>query len=227
MRPADASRVTSGNRTPAAGAHHGTLRTRERRTVLWGAAIVLLSLLVTFVALPFARRWALREVELEGTRARATELATLAGSARALDSAAVAEERSLAAGGRRVIRARSRALAASALQSFLQDASDASRLVVTRLDVAAADASGDADAGSDPLAGSGPGMAGTSPAIFIPATLSAHCDITGLADLLAQFANGPRVVQVERMTVQSTSALRGAPDMLQVTLTLRAPVIIE
>jgi hypothetical protein len=212
---ADAPRATSSGSS--------TLGARERRTVLWGASVVTVSLLVTYVLLPFARHWELREVELEGTRARVTEVAALVANARALDSAATAEERLLASGGRRVIRARSRALAASALQSFLQDASDASRLVVTRLDVATGDTDNEASPGADSLAVD----AGTSPATFIPATLSAHCDVTGLADLLSQFSNGPRVVQVERMTVQTTSALRGAPDMLQVTLTLRAPVIIE
>jgi hypothetical protein len=193
--------------------------------VLLGATIVALSLLVTFVLLPFGRHWQLREAELDGTRARVRELASLAGSARALDSAATATEQWLAARGRRVIRARSRALAASALQSFLQDASDASRLVVTRLDVASggpesANPGAVAEAADDSTAG---GAAST----VILATLSAHCDITGLADLLAQFAHGPRVMHVGRIAVQTTSALRGAADMLQVTLTVRAPVIIE
>ena len=199
---------------------------RERRTVVIGASIVVLSLLVAYVLLPFGRRWQLREIELEGTRARVSELASLSSSRRALDSAATAVERSIAAGGRRVIRARSRALAASALQSFLQDASDASRLVVTRLDVA----TGDADATDASAAGDAFDRStadGAEPSAFIPATLSAHCDITGLADLLAQLRHGPRVVHVERMAVQTNSALRGAPDMLQVTLALRAPVIIE
>ena len=199
---------------------------RERRTVVIGAVVVVLSLLVAYVLLPFGRRWQLREIELEGTRARVSELESLSSSRRALDSAAKAVERSIAAGGRRVIRARSRALAASALQSFLQDASDASRLVVTRLDVATGEADGaEANVVGEPFDGST--SRGVDSTAFIPATLSAHCDITGLADLLAQLSHGPRVVHVERMAVQTNSALRGAPDMLQVTLTLRAPVIIE
>lgn len=200
---------------------------RERRTIRTGALILVVALVVAYVVLPFARGWQLREVELEQTRARVRELASMVGNARALDSAAVAAESELARGGRRAIRARSNALAASALQSFLQDASDASRLVVTRLDVVTG------EAGSNPGATDSAGApfdsaATANPAVaFIPATLSAYCDITGLADLLAQFANGPRVVHVDRLTVQLNSALRGAPDMLQVTLTLRAPVIIE
>ena len=210
--PADAGAVSVA-RTPG-------LRDRERRTVAMGALIVAFSLLIAWVVLPFARRWQLREVELEQTRSRVSELASLTASARALDSAASSAERALASGGRRVIRARSRALAASALQSFLQDASDASRLVVTRLDVATDDAANTGGGIPEPAADSGR-------ATFIPATLSAYCDITGLAELLAQFARGPRVVTVDRMAVQLNPALRGAPDMLQVTLTLRAPVIVQ
>jgi hypothetical protein len=187
---------------------------REQRTLLIGAIVVTAAVIVAYVILPFSLHWRQREAELESARGRLAELTALTKNARALDSAAGAAERALATGGRRVIRARSATLAASALQSFLQDASDASNLVVTRLDVAA-----DNGTPSDSAVMSGAGS--------IPATLSAHCDIVGLAELLSQFAQGPRVVHVERMTVQLNSALRGAPDMLQVTLSVRAPVIIE
>jgi hypothetical protein len=34
-------------------------------------------------------------------------------------------------------------------------------------------------------------------------------------------------VYVERMSVQQNSAVRGAADMLQVTLSLRAPVVLQ
>ncbi|HYW31391.1 MAG TPA: GspMb/PilO family protein [Gemmatimonas sp.] len=188
--------------------------TRERLVVRGGAAIVTVALLFTYVVLPYLRTWGARELELRDARAQTSELAVLAASANALDSAATAAEQRLAERGRRVFRARSTTLAASALQSYLQDASDASGLAVTRLDVATDDTPGETSDG-----------AGSTR--FVPATLSANCDIHGLAGLLAQFATGPRVVHVTRMTVQMNSALRGAPDMLQVTLSLRAPVIVE
>lgn len=179
---------------------------REARTVAVGACIVAVALLIAFVALPFVRRVQLREVELEATRASIRELRALTANAGSLDSAGAAAEAALTARGRRAIRARSAAIAASALQSFLQDASDASRLLVTRLDVAPADSAGNRT---------------------LPASLSAHGDIHGLADFLGHLEHGPRVVRVERMMVQMNSALRGAPDMLQLTMTVRAPVIVE
>lgn len=189
--------------------------TRERRTVAIGIAIVALALLASYILLPAVRRWNVREVELGIARNRAAELTALTGSRSALDSAASARETQLALRGRRIIHARSTTLAASALQSFLQDASDASRLVVTRLDVAPQD--GEQGNASD----------STGAFTTLPATLSAYGDITGLADLLAHLRSGPRHVRVERLTVQQNSALRGASDMLQITLSLRAPVVIE
>lgn len=196
---------------------------RERRTVLIGVAVVTVALVFTYVLLPFAQRWQTREVEIAQTRAQIQELAALVLHAGALDSAASRAEQRLVLGGRRTFRARSATLAASALQSYLQDAADASRLVVTRLDVASANT---LDGGA-PIGTAGGEDGARSRGREIPATLSAYCDITGLADVLAQFAHGPRVVLVDRVTVQQTSALRGAPDMLQVTLTLRAPVSLE
>lgn len=182
------------------------MQARERRTVTIGATIVASFLFIAFVALPFVRHWQLREVELATTRDSIRELRGLISSARALDSTGRIAEATLASEGRRVIRARSATLAASALQSYLQDASDASRLVVTRLEVA-------------PSAEPG--------ALFVPATLAAYSDIHGVAELLGHLEHGPRVMTLERMTVQMNSALRGAPDVLQLTLTLRAPVILE
>ena len=196
---------------------------REQRTLLAGAIVLAVALVVAYAIVPFALRWRQRDGELDGARLRLRELSSLVANAPALDSAARMAERSLESGGRRVFRARSMTLAASALQSFLQDASDASNLVVTRLDVADA---AEANSGQSPRTSATDSNAATG-ATSITATLSAHCDIAGLARLLAQLEHGPRVVHVERMTVQQNSALRGAPDMLQITLTVRAPVVIE
>lgn len=182
------------------------MQPRERRTVALGGITVTVLLLVSMVLVPFARRWQLREVELRTTRDSIRELRGLVRSAHALDSVSRAADATLSSEGRRVFRARSATLGASALQSFLQDAADASRLVVTRLEVAPSLEPG---------------------ATYVPATIAAYSDIHGVAELLGHLEHGPRVVNVERMTVQMNSALRGAPDVLQVTLTLRAPVIIE
>jgi hypothetical protein len=196
---------------------------REQRTLLAGAIVVAAALVIAYAIVPFMLRWRQRDAELDGARLRLRELSSLVANAPALDSAARMAERSLESGGRRVFRARSMTLAASALQSFLQDASDASSLVVTRLDVADAAEATSVESPRSSVTDSLPPSGTTS----ITATLSAHCDIAGLARLLAQFEHGPRVVHVERMTVQQNSALRGAPDMLQITLTVRAPAVIE
>ena len=61
----------------------------------------------------------------------------------------------------------------------------------------------------------------------VRATLAALGDVEGLALLLAQLGDGPRPVLVERVTVQRNPALRGAPDVLQWTLVVRAPVVLR
>ncbi len=104
-----------------------------------------------------------------------------------------------------MIHARSSALGASALQTLLQGAADASALLVNRVDVAPEEAADGA----------------------LTATLSAYGDIHGLSAILAQLSRAPRVTVVERLTVQINPALRGAPDVLQITLAVRAPLVIE
>ena len=122
-----------------------------------------------------------------------------------MEAAAASAEASLAGGVRRVIHARSSALGASALQTLLQGAADASGLVVDRVEV-------------------GPDLTSEGD---LTATLSAYGDIHGLAALLAQLATAPRVTRVEKLPGQITPALRGAPDVLRVTLGVRAPMVME
>ena len=62
---------------------------------------------------------------------------------------------------------------------------------------------------------------------LLPATIAAYGDIFGLAEFLHKLSSGPRVVRVERIAIQQNSALRGAPDVLQITVTLAAPVIVQ
>ena len=204
------------------------VKARERRVVAVGAIVVAVGLLLAYVMLPFARHWSMREQELRAVRAQSDTLAGLIASASQLEAVASAQERSLASSNRRVLHARSATLAASSLQSLLQDASDASHLVVTRLDVAqdlSPQSSGEVARDSATIATTQSASRGR--AVSLPATLAAYCDIVGLAALLDHLARAPRVVYVERITVQQNSSLRGAPDMLQVTVTLRAPVVLE
>lgn len=177
---------------------------REQRTVLWGAVIVVLALFVVRVAVPFVQAAQQREARIDVAADRLAQLRGVAAQQGALAQAADVAERELAGAPRRVLHATSAALAASALQSLLQNATDGAGMVVNRVDVSPDAATGD-------VAGS----------------LAVVGDIHGLATLLATLERGPRVVVVEKLSVTQNSALRGAPDVLQVTLAVRAPVVLE
>ncbi len=183
--------------------------TRERRVVTIGAVIVAAALLLTYAVLPFARHWAARDVSLDTARSRLRYVQALVGRSAQLETSARDAEQLLASQPQRAIHARSTTLAASALQSLLQDAADASHVVVTRLEVAP-----DGDATNEPAA-----------ATAVPATMSAYGDIVGVTAFLDLLARGPRVVIIDKMVMQRNAALLGAPDVVQVTMTVRAPVL--
>lgn len=195
--------------------------TRELRLIIGGAAIVLLALVTNFAVLPFVRRYQSREVALTATRARVRFLSELTSRTADLESAAADAERALSAQSRRVFHARTSTLAASALQTFLQDAADASHLAVTRLEVSPDD-SVRAD-GSTPD-GSGNKTADQAE-MHIPASMSAYGDIRGVVMLLDFIAAGPRVVSIDRLSLTRNSALVGAADVVQITLSMRAPAL--
>lgn len=186
-----------------------TVSTRERRVVTVGAAIVFAALLLTYALLPFARRWAAREAVLDSARSRLSYVQALVGRSAPLETSAREAEQLLASQPQRVMHARSATLAASALQSFLQDAADASRVEVTRLEVAP-----DGDATNAPT--------GTT---TVPATMSAYGDIVGVTAFLDLLTRGPRVVIIDKIALQRNAALLGAPDIVQVTMTVHAPTV--
>lgn len=206
-----------------------TARAREQRVIRWGLAIVLVAIVATRVVVPYTQRWQARAVALEAARERVAQRRAIAAQAPQLTQAADVAERQLASAARRVLHARSLALAASALQALLQDATDGAGMVVNRIE-AGADVGVDSEAESEASAAAGPRAA--APAVSVPgdavtASLSVIGDIHGLAALLATLERGPRVVVVERLTVTQNSALRGASDVLQVTIGVRAPVVLE
>lgn len=181
-------------------------KARERRVVVGGALIVVIALSITYAVLPFARRWSARESAIDAAALRVEYLEGLVARSSELETLANTREQALSNRSVRVLHARSSTLAASAMQSWLQDAADASRLVVTRLEIAP-DTSASAETGS------------------VPATLSAYGDITGVASLLDVLQHGPRVMSIERLTLQRNSALLGAADVVQATISVRAPVL--
>ncbi len=222
--------------------HPDSRALRERRVMTAGALVVVGALVLTYGALPFARQWSRREASIDAAASRVQYLEQLVSRTDALESTASAAERSLSLSIRRVLHARSSTLAASAVQTLLQEAADASGLVVTRLDVSPDDSLAIPDdaplaatvtdgATTGDLTGGLTGAASEAArtpavnAVSIPATLSAYGDITGVTHLLGVLATGPRVVHVDRVALVRNSALLGAADVVQVTMTVRVPVV--
>ena len=102
-------------------------------------------------------------------------------------------------------------LAAGVLQGVLQRYSDDSQLSVSELNVA-----GEPDSTAVPLAA-------------LPATLIALGDVYGVADLLSRVQHGTTLLEVRELTVQVNPSRRadGGGELLQVTLVVRAPFVIE
>lgn len=111
----------------------------------------------------------------------------------------------------RPVSAATAALAAGVLQGELQRYADASQLSVSELNV-----SGEPDSTAVPLAA-------------LPATLIALGDVYGVADLLARVQHGSTLLEVRELTVQVNPARRatGGGELLQLTLVVRAPFVIE
>jgi type II secretory pathway component PulM len=182
------------------------LSTRERRTVRAGAAVAAVALLTAFVVLPVARHWSTQRSALGVARDRVQRLQGLIRDSAALAAEATAREETRVRAAVRVIRARTPALAASTLQSLLQELATRSRVSITQLNVAAV---GDS--------------AGVVPTV--PASLSAVTDIYGVADFLTRLRQGNTLLDVREIHVSSTSGLRG--DLLQLALTIHAPYLVE
>lgn len=184
---------------------------REQRVIIGALVVLTASLLLVYGVLPFVRTVRARELQIDAARSRAALLAGYAAAVPALEQAATRDEAWLATTARRVLHATSEPLASSALQSLLQDAAEGAGMAVNRVEV-------NADTDSAAAGGSVTHLRGS---------LSAYGDIHGVAALLRALEAGPRVVAVERISVQQNSALRGAPDVLQVTIGVRAPVLID
>lgn len=198
-------------------------RSREQRLLMGGLAIVTAVLFITFALLPFVRHWQTREVQLDAARNRVTYLEALGGRTVQLTQAANTAEAQLLIQPQRVLRARSEPLAASMLQTLMQDAADAHNLLVTRIEITN-QGTGKA---SGPGAGSAPGagtFAGASP-YDVPATIAAYGDIVGVTGFLNWLTRGPRVLHVDRLVLQRNSALLGAADVVQLSVDVRAPVL--
>ena len=170
------------------------------------SAIAAVVLIAALVVLPFARRWSAREAVIATESERLARLRGLIANQPQLENALRA--RAQASGpAQQLLSGRTSALAASQLQSTLQDFADQSRVTVSRLDVAGAPATRD------------------SGVPMIPATLSALGDIYGITELLSRIQNGPLLLEITELTVRPNPALRG--ELLQLTVALRGPHLAE
>ena len=183
---------------------------RDRRTLSWGAVAIVCVLLLA-AAIPIVRQWTDREALIT---ARRGELARFSGMKQAESMLRTAVERRTARVAeypQRPVTAATAALAAGVLQGELQRYADASQLTVSELNV-----SGEPDSTAVPLAA-------------LPATLIALGDVYGVADLLTRVQHGSTLLDVRELTVQVNPARKatGGGELLQVTLVVRAPFVIE
>jgi len=142
---------------------------------------------------------------IDATRARLARLTTIAGREAEIQDSTRVRDAQLEAGGLRLLRARSPALAASALQALVREHARASGVSVTRMDVA-----GTVDAVATPA---------------VPATISAIGDIYGIARFLGLLQHGPRLLSVRELTIATNPVMRG--ELLQVSVTVHAPFVSE
>ncbi len=181
------------------------LSSRERLVIATAVVVLLTAIVMSQGIVPVVRHWNARAQRIDRERERIAVLHKLLNEAPALDSAAAHTEQTLADSPRRVLHGTTPALATNGLQALLQDAGEGAGMVVTRVEVSSTLDSTSTAAG----------------------TLAAYGDIRGLATLLRTLTVGPRVVMPTTLTVQQNSALRGAPDVVQVVIAVKAPVVID
>jgi hypothetical protein len=186
------------------------LSARDRRTLTWGAGAVVCVLLLA-LAIPVVKRWGDREALIGARRGELARLRGVKDAESMLRTAVDTRSARAAEYPQRPVAAATAALAAGVLQGVLQRYADESQLSVSELNV-----SGEPDSTAVPLAA-------------LPATLIALGDVFGIADLLSRVQNGATLLEVRELTVQINPARRaeGGGELLQVTLTVRAPFVIE
>lgn len=172
-----------------------------------GASVLAVAAVLVLVVAPMAGRWRTREAAIEQLRARVAQLSGLIESESVLLARADSIDAMLAAAPVQLIRARSGALAASAIQSLVRDVAMASRVSIDRLDVAGE---------PDTTRGS---------TIIVPVSVTAWGDIYGVAEYLRRLQHGRDLMELDDLSLAPNPTRRG--NLLQVSLTLRVPVALE
>ena len=177
------------------------LQPREQRTIRLGLVVSAVSLILAFGIVPVFTRARARETLIDARREEVARLRELIAQESQLRAAVSAGETQAASSSRRVLSARSAALAASVLQAALQQAASSAALSVGSLDV-----TGEAD---------------STVADALPASMTAIGDLRGVSAFLATVRNGPFVVDVSELRLRTNPSLFGQP--LQLSLVLHAP----
>jgi hypothetical protein len=172
--------------------------------VLIGATVLALALTAVYAVIPFTSRWQAREKVIAAEVERLERLRGLVADEAQLSAAVLEHERALDSGERRLLSGGTAGLAASELQSRLQDFADFSAVTVSGLDVT-----------GEPETSEGMPM--------IPATVSAVGDIYGITDLLHLIEQGPLLLEISDVSLSPNPALRGG--LLQMRVALRAAYI--
>ena len=177
------------------------LRPREQRTIRVGLVVSAVSLIIAFGIVPVFTHARAREALIDARREELARLRGLIAQEPQLRAAVSAGESQAASSSRRVLSARSAALAASVLQTALQQAASNAALSVSSLDV-----TGEAD---------------STVADALPASMTAMGDLRGVSAFLATIRSGPFVLDIAELRLRTNPALIGQP--LQLSLVLHAP----
>lgn len=179
---------------------------RERRVAFGAAAVALVAVVIGYVGVPFYRSWNDREERIVVASEQLARVASLIARQDILSKTVSDLERS-SGSQRRVLTARTAALAASELQRIMRLHAERSRMSIDRLEFSSSDEAGDG---------------GTA---VIPFTVSAVGDIYGVTDFLAILRSESPVVEVAEVSLISNSALKAG--LIQFSATVRAPVVIQ
>jgi hypothetical protein len=175
--------------------------------VVGGAAIALATLTLTFVVLPYARRWSAQTEAIEAARDQRDRLRGLLAGEHAIRRALDERRAARARYAHRLVTGGTPALAASELQAVIARYAEESRVSVTRMSVVGEPAAIDSGLSA------------------IPLQLTAESDVHGLADFLARVRGGEKLLAIEEITVTVGSPNRDGTHSFVWSLRLRGPYV--
>ena len=161
------------------------LKPRERRVVIGGAIVSAVALVIMGVIVPIADHWTSRENAYAASRAQWVKLSVLAASSDRLQRALDQQRVALAADENRLVEGTTPALAASTLQSMLQQYAAQSAIQLQRVDAA-----------GEPKTAK-PGL------LEIPVQLSGTGSLAGLVDFLSKLERGDKLLVVDEVAINA------------------------